>query len=469
MERKTKIIATIGPASNKQETINNLARAGMDIARLNFSHSDHKTHKENIQKIRSAEKAVGKPIAILADLCGPKIRVGALKDSKPIALSKGQILTFTPEGKASGNVIPVTYPELAKDVRAGDIILLDDGNISVKVTEVAGDSFKAKVIFGDKLKEHKGINLPDITLSRSPITKKDEEDLKFALENGSDFVGLSFVQKAEDIAKAKMLIGKAGYKIPVIAKIERRAALQNISAILKETDAVMIARGDLGVETPLERVPILQKQIITLGAKFHKPVIVATQMLESMIELDRPTRAEVSDVANSVFDGADAVMLSGETAAGKNPINALETMVGIVEASEESKYSLFGNYELEDSDDTSQFATTRAACFASDEAKAKAIVVFTMTGKSALFISKQRPRAQIIAVTSSVEVARRLNLYHGVIPLKVAPWKTIDSMISNGLKSLKDVHLVDYNDKVVVVCGTTTTPGATNMIKILKV
>ena len=469
MERKTKIIATIGPASNKQETINKLAQVGMDVARLNFSHGNHKTHKENIQKIRNAEKAVGKPIAILADLCGPKIRVGVLKDSKPIALAKGQVLTFAPEGKASGNVIPVTYPELAKDVRAGDTILLDDGKISVKVTEVSGDSFKAKVIFGSQLKEHKGINLPDITLSRSPITKKDEEDLKIAIENGVDFIGLSFVQNAKDIVRARLLTSKAGHKTPIIAKIERRAALQNISAILKEADAVMIARGDIGVETPLERVPILQKQIITLGAKFHKPVIVATQMLESMIELDRPTRAEVSDVANSVFDGADAVMLSGETAAGKNPINAFETMAGIVEASEESKYSPFGTYELEDGDDTAQFATIRAACFASDEAKAKAIVVFTMTGKSALFISKQRPRSQIIAITSNSDVARRLNLYHGVIPVKMAPWKTIDSMISSGLNMLKEMHLADYNDKLVIVCGTTTTPGATNMIKILKV
>lgn len=469
MNNRTKIIATIGPASSDQKIISQMIEAGMDAARINFSHGDYKTHKENIFKIRRAEKLLNKHVGILADLGGPKIRTGRFPYGRPIELKEGNKITFAPEKEAGKNDIPITYKGLAKDVRAGNTLLLDDGKISVRTKEVKGNKIIANVISGGLLNEHKGINLPEIALSTSAITKKDADDLKFALSAGVDFIGVSFVQHKDDIKNARRIMHKEGKVLPVIAKIERKTALQNIDSIMEETDIIMIARGDLGVETPLENVPIIQKKIIGLGAKFKRPVIVATQMLESMIEMDRPTRAEVSDVANSVFDGADAVMLSAETAAGHDPVNAVKTMSKIIEASENSKYHHRGSYELDHKDDTAVTAVTRAACFAAEEAKAKAICVFTMTGKSALYISKQRPDVHVIGITDSDKTSRRLSLYYGIRPVKIPAWKAIPSMILNGINALKYAKLINKGDKIVIVCGTTTAPGATNLIKIHQV
>ncbi len=469
MFRKTKIIATVGPASSSPHVIGGMIDAGMDIARLNFSHGDHTSHKKALEIIRSAERSFGKPIGVLADMCGPKIRTGKFQNGKPFELKEGDNVTFAPEKMAKAGEIPITYPGLAKDLRSGDKILLDDGNISIHIESTSGHNIHGVVIDGGTLKEHKGINLPGISVSTSALTKKDIDDMRFALAAKVDYIGLSFVQRPSDIKHARQIMRKAGRIVPVIAKIERQTAVQNIDAIMAEADATMVARGDLGVETPIEEVPILQKNIIALGLKYKRPVIVATQMLESMIEHPRPTRAEVSDVAHAVFDGADAVMLSGETAVGSDPINAVRTMANIIEASEKSPYLPHGEYEPDDADDTIAMATTRAACFAAEEARAKIICVFTMTGKSALYVSKQRPQTNIIAATDTEATARKLALYWGIRTVKIPKWRSIDGMIDNGISALKSAKLISNGDKVVIVCGTAPIVGATNMMKVYQV
>lgn len=465
MKRKTKIIATIGPASQDKKTLAKMIGAGMDIARLNFSHGDLKTHKQNILKIRKCEHASGKAIGIMADLCGPKIRTGKME---PMRLDAGDKAVFAPEESAGNGEIPVTYPNLASDLCEGNRLLLDDGRLAAEVIEIKNGRIFTKVIDGGILSEHKGINLPGVSLSTSALTEKDVEDLVFALSMKVDFVAISFVQRAHDIQSVRKIMRREGRVVPIVAKIERQTAIRNIDTIIKEADAVMIARGDLGVETPLEKVPILQKQIIAVCAKYKRPAIVATQMLESMIEMERPTRAEVSDVANSVFDGADVVMLSAETASGRDPANAIATMSKIINASEDSSYLPHGTYDPDEDDDTSAIAITRAACFAAEEAKARAICVFTMTGRSALFISKQRPNVDVIAITNDIGAERRLSLCWGVRAVRIPPWRTIDAMTTKGVKFLKARKLIESGDRIVIVSGMATVPGATNMIKVLE-
>jgi len=469
MKSKTKIIATIGPASSNLKVVLQMIKNGLNVARINFSHGDHKTHKKSISTIRQAEKIAKIPVAILADMGGPKIRTGKFKNGASIMLRGGDNITFAPEEESSACEIPITYKELAKDVKTGDILLLDDGKISVNVRSVSGAKIAARVVCGGELKEHKGINLPDIALSASAITRKDVNDMRFALKMKVDYIGLSFVQDATDILHARKLMRRFKTRVPIVAKIERKTALKNLKSIISEADAVMVARGDLGVETPLESVPIVQKRIIMMAHKLRKPVIVATQMLESMIKLDRPTRAEASDVANSVLDGADAIMLSAETAMGHNPPLVIETMAKIADAAEESRYFPQSSFELDSQDDTVSMSTSRAACFAAEEVKASLICVFTMTGKSALYISKQRPSVKTIAITNNNSTLRRLNLLFGIHPLKIPSWRSIDLMIKDGIRVLRSAGLAMRGEKIVTVCGTTTTPGATNMIKILEV
>lgn len=468
MTIKTKIMATIGPASGDESTIRKMIGAGMDAARLNFSHGDHSSHGAVIDSIRRAEAAMDKPIAIHADLSGPKIRTGSLPRGMPIKLNAGDEVVFAPEGTAREGEIPITFRHLAKDVRRGSRILIDDGHISVEVKSASGDRIRAAVVDGGVLREHKGINLPGIALSTSAITERDADDLKFALSKEVDSIGVSFVQGGRDISRVRKTMEEYGRTVPIVAKIERQAALANMDEITAASDALMVARGDLGVETPIEEVPIIQKGIIERGFLSKKPVIVATQMLESMKDEARPTRAEVSDVANSVFDGADIVMLSSETSVGHDPAGAVSMMRTIIGASERSNYAHHGSYELEP-DDSAVTATTRAACFAAEEAKAKAICVFTMTGRSALLVSKQRPSSNIIAIAHSDGVARRLALYWGVAPIKIRKWKSIGTMIEKGIEAIKSSRFVKKGDKVVIVCGTATAPGATNMMTVHEV
>jgi pyruvate kinase len=325
------------------------------------------------------------------------------------------------------------------------------------------------VIDGGVLKDHKGINLPGLVLSTSAVTKKDEKDLAFALGAGVNFIGVSFVQSADDIARVKKLMKKAGRVVPAIAKIERAIAIKNLDEIADAADALMVARGDLGSETPIDSVPLLQKKIIATAALRRKPVIVATQMLESMIEHPRPTRAEVTDVSNAVFEGASAVMLSAETSIGANPPNAVATMKRIVVTSEESPYSPQASYVPDVNEDSIELATARAACFAADEARARAILVFTMTGNSARIVASQRPHTDIVAIAHTDEVVRLMELYWGVRPIKIPKWKSIDTMVKAGVRSAKQIGALSSGDKVVIVSGTETAPGATNMIKIIEV
>lgn len=469
MEKKTKIIATIGPASGDQTTIEKMVASGLNVARLNLSHGTHKEHSQSIRHIRAVERKSGNHVGVLADLGGPKIRTGKIPHDAPLDLKKGDAIVFAPEREAEGDEVPITYPELAKDLNDGDRLLLDDGNIAVEVTAVSGDRIHARVIDGGVLKDHKGVNLPGLVLSTSAVTEKDEKDLAFALNAGVNFIGVSFVQSAADIDRVHKLMRKAGRTVPIVAKIERAIAVKNLDEIADAADAIMVARGDLGSETPIDQVPLMQKRMIAAAAKRRMPVIVATQMLESMIEHPRPTRAEVTDVSNAVFEGASAVMLSAETSIGVNPPNAVATMKKIVMTAEESPYSPQASYVPDASETSIELATARAACFAADEAQAQAICVFTMTGNSARIVASQRPHTGIIAIAHTDEVVRRMELYWGVHPIKIPKWKSIETMVKAGVRSAKLRRMLKDGDKIVVLSGTETAPGATNMVKIIEV
>ncbi len=470
--RKTKIVATIGPASRSPEMVEKLVRAGVNVMRLNLSHGSHSSHREAIAVIREVSARLNMPVAVLMDLQGPKIRVGALKE-KVVELKDGSALTLTPEEiEGDETRITTTYKELYKDIGPGDRILIDDGLIEVKVTEVRGKEVDCVVIYGGPLSEHKGFNLPDVSVTAPALTEKDIEDIEFGVENEVDYIALSFVRKASDVTELKALLkhrleGK-GKEIPVIAKIEKAEAIGNLDAIMEESDGIMIARGDLGVELSPERVPVLQKKIISFANEAGKVVITATQMLESMIKNPRPTRAEASDVANAVFDGTDALMLSAETASGKYPVRAVEIMARI--ASEAEEAALAHRYLLrrkghEDGSFTQAVAfAAHAAC---TEVGAKAVVVFSESGDTARVMSKIRPISPIIAFTPRERTWRRLALIWGVQPFLIAYGEHTDEMICRGEAALLDNGLAALGDTIVILSGSKLgMRGATNMMKI---
>ncbi len=469
MSKRTKVIATLGPASSTPEVIARMLVAGMDVVRLNMAHGTHAEHAETIRRIRAAELSAGVFLPIHADLGGPKLRVGMMPGGRPLPLKRGDAVVFAPERTAQAGEIPVTFPKLAADVEPGVRMLLDDGNLSVEVTAVRGERIQATVVDGGFLKDHKGINLPGVVLSADALTEKDISDLEFALKAGVDSIGISFVQTPADIARAREIMQRRKCRLPIVAKIERQIAVARCDEICAAADALMVARGDLGVETPMEEVPILQKRILAAGARHRKPVIVATQMLESMVEHPRPTRAEVSDVATAVFEGADAVMLSAETSIGQNPAAAVSAMARIARAAEESPYKPRVLYEPVADDDSVELATARAACFAAEEARARAICAFTMTGASARMVSAQRPPVEIIAVAESDAIARRCSMLWGVRAVAIPRWKSIDAMLDSGIAALKKERLAARGEKLVVICGTAVVPGATNVMKIVKV
>jgi len=469
MREHAKIIATIGPASSSPKALERMVSAGMDIARLNFSHGTHEEHAETVRRIRAVERRTGRFIGVLADMGGPKIRTGLVPGGDPIELRKGAKVIFAPEGKARGDEVPISFPGLARDLKPGSMLLIDDGAISVRVTRTRGAKIETKVETGGPLHDHKGINLPGLVLSTSALTPKDERDLRFALSIGVDFIGLSFCQSAADIKKARGIMRRAKRQVPIVAKIERQIAVSRLEEIVGAADAAMVARGDLGVEIPLQDVPVVQKRIISTCAAARKPVVVATQMLESMIHSARPTRAEATDVSNAVFEGADAVMLSAETSIGADPINAVRTMAEIVGAAEDSPYIMRRTYVPDESDRSVELATARAACFAAEEAGARAICVFTQTGRSARMVSAQRPGVGIVAITESEDAARHAQIYWGVTPLCIGKWRAIDSMLKTGLAALKKARLISSEDTIVAVAGSTPVAGATNMIKVLEV
>src|ERR1700720_3404454 len=425
--RSAKIVCTLGPASDSADMIERLMRAGMDVARLNFSHGTHEEHARTIKRVREASARLAKPLAILADLQGPKIRTGALVDGKRIQLRAGQLFTIsTREFPGTSAGVSTTYKRLPRDVSKGDRILLGDGLIELRVISPTSNSVVCKIINGGELGEHKGINFPGVKLRIPAMTPRDRVDLAFALRHGANYVAVSFVRRAEDVLLAKSAIKRARKDVPVIAKLEKPEAIENLDAILRVADGVMVARGDLGVEMSPEKVPVIQKLIIAKACEARLPVITATQMLESMTQNPRPTRAEASDVANAVFDGSDALMLSAETAAGAYPIEAVEMMDRIIREAESSDSRVLRPQPA-------QFNIAETAseliCHASEELDMKVIAVFTETGFTARLVSKHRPRRPIIAFSTIQETRRRLSLYWGVVPRTINEVKNIEDLV----------------------------------------
>jgi pyruvate kinase len=444
--------------------IERLMRAGMDVARLNFSHGNRADHARTILRVREVSGRLSKPIGILADLQGPKIRTGSLVDKQPVQLRAGQRFTLSTRdflGTSMG--VSTTYKRMPREVSRGDRILLGDGLIELRVLSAASNSVLCTVVNGGLLGEHKGINLPGVKLRIPAMTPKDHEDLVFALRQGADFVAVSFVRTAKDVLLAKAAIARARKNVPVIAKLEKPQAIENLDEILRVSDGVMVARGDLGVEMSLEKVPVIQKLIIAKARDARLPVITATQMLESMTQNPRPTRAEASDVANAVFDGSDALMLSAETAAGAYPVEAVQMMDGIIREAESSNSQVLrpcpAQFNIAET-------TAELICHASEELKMKVIAVFTETGSTARLISKHRPRPPIIAFSTIQETRRRLSLYWGVVPRTIREVKNIEELVPAAEKRLLEERLVQRGDVVGIVAGTPLfVGGTTNFMK----
>ncbi len=462
--RKTKIVATVGPVSSSPAMIQKLMQAGVDIFRLNFSHGENSQKLELIKSIRNVSDKLGRQAGILGDLQGPKIRTGKMA-GEGMLLSKGQTVVITTDNVlGSDGVIPTIYKSLPHDVHPGSRILLDDGLLELKVVALDGERVRCLVIAGGLLKNNKGINLPGVNVSAPCLTEKDLIDLDFALDAGVDFIALSFVRTAEDILEIKRIISAKGMDTPVIAKIEKPEALRNFKKILEVTDAVMVARGDLGVEIEPEKVPIYQKKIIQACNRAGKPVITATQMLDSMIRNPRPTRAETSDVANAIIDGTDAIMLSAETASGDFPIESVETMDRIAKDVENAdlQATVEGNYMVVTT--TSQ-AVAEASCRTAATLKAKAIAVFTRSGSTAALISAFRPSIPIIAFTTSQEIRRRLSIYWGVQCTDVGVMENTDQQICEVEKKMLATGFRN-GDRVVITMGLIETRGSTNLMNV---
>ncbi len=463
--RHSKIVCTIGPASRDPRILKRLLEAGMDVARLNFSHGSHAEHLSCMQILRATANKLGKTIAILADLQGPKIRTGPLAGGVPVLLRAGQKFTIT-TAKILGDSTRVntTFLPLPKEVRRGDRILLSDGLIELRVATVHKRDVNCHVLNGGALGEHKGINLPGVNLRVPALTPKDKADLKFALVHGADYIAVSFVRRPEDVLLAKSLIRHAKKETPVIAKLEKPEAIENLEGILRVADGVMVARGDLGVEMNPERVPVVQKNIIARAREFRRPVITATQMLESMTENPRPTRAEASDVANAIFDGSDAVMLSAETASGKYPVEAVSMMARIIEEAEAS----IPEFARPATQEKLKVAETVAelVCHASRELHMKWIVVFTHSGFTARLISRYRPLVPIAAFSPEAETRRRLALVWGVAPLEIPDLRKVDQLAEISEKRLLQEKLVHKGDVIAIVAGTPMgVRGTTNFMK----
>lgn len=470
---RTKIICTIGPASQSVERLVELIAAGMDVARLNFSHGTRDDHLISMNNVREASRQTGEHIGILQDLCGPKIRTGRLQN-KSIELREGATFTFTvDEIVGDEHQVTTTYRALPLDVKEGDSIILDDGKISLTVVSKTGNNVRCTVVHGGILGEHKGMNLPGVKLSTPSLTEKDIEDLKFGLAHDVDYVALSFIRRAEDIQRLREIIGQnSPQNIPIIAKIEKREAVDGIDAIIAATDALMVARGDLGVEMLPEDVPILQKMIVHKCNEAGVPVIIATQMLESMIENPRPTRAEASDVANAVLDGTDAVMLSAETSVGKYPVDAVRTMESIICRAEGRKHDHLGIEHVPAEIQENVFdAVARAACVLARQINATALVPITHSGATARRISKYRPDARIITVTGEERILRRLNLVWGIRGIIAKDYlRDTDTALRTIIEHLKNEGYVVQGDFIVFTAGIPLlAKGSTDTITVQRV
>jgi pyruvate kinase len=443
-------------------------RLGMDVARLNFSHGTHAEHARRIERLRKAARSLKRTICILQDLQGPKIRTGRLKDNKPVELETGSVLTITPrkvEGTAA--LIATDFPGLAREVGPGARVLLSDGRIELRVRAIRGDEVECEVVNGGTLAEHQGINLPGAAVSIPALTEKDKLDLKFGLSHGVDAVALSFVRSAGDLRMAKGQMRKFGKSVPIIAKLEKPQAIEHLEEILESANGVMIARGDLGVELPPEQVPIIQKRVIQRAALWRRPVITATQMLESMTDSPRPTRAEASDVANAIFDGTDVVMLSGETASGRYPREAVAMMARIIVAAETSMAQMPHPPRRRENHRYSVAETIcESIAHAAEDLRMGAIAVFTESGNTARMLSKHRPKALIYAFSRRPEVCNRMNALWGVHPIHADRWESAEAMVKTAEKELTAKGLLRPGDVLGLVAGTRLTSGATNFMRL---
>lgn len=467
--RRAKIVGTLGPASSSIDVFRQLVRAGLDVARLNFSHGSHTQKAELIKMVRQVSREEGKPICILADLQGPKIRTGKLKDHKPVPLIAGKQLIITPQEIAgTASMVGTTFTTLAENLEPGSRILLSDGLIELRVEQIKGGDVVCKIVNGGMLGENKGINLPGIPVKVPSLTEKDEEDLVFALKEGVDTIAVSFVRTADDIRHVKNRLAALNSNAWIVAKLEKPQAIEHLDSILEATDAIMVARGDLGVEVPPEKVPAIQKHIIRRAAEYRKPVITATQMLESMIENPRPTRAEASDVANAIYDGTDAVMLSAESAAGKYPVEAVAMMAKIVAETEEQIH-------LDPPADSRHprglrlsVAETICECMAhaADDLDVAAIAIFTETGATARLLSKYRPDPPIYALSPFEEVINRSMLLWGTYPILCGRFHDTDTLVNMAEEILESRGSVQERQIVGIVAGTRTRSGATNFMRL---
>jgi pyruvate kinase len=467
IQRRAKIVATLGPASNTEPVFRELVRAGVDVVRLNFSHGTHEEKLALIQMIRKVSREERKPLCILGDLQGPKIRTSKLKDHQAVLLKAGQRLTITPrEVPGTATLVGTTFKTLAENVEQGSRILLSDGLIELRVHEVDGADVVCEVINGGMLGENKGINLPGIPVRVPSLTEKDAQDLEFAIKNGVDAIAVSFVRTAEDVRLVRNRVSAYGGETWIIAKLEKPQAIQHLDDILEAADGIMVARGDLGVEVPPEKVPAIQKHIIRRAAEYRKPVITATQMLESMIENPRPTRAEVSDVANAVYDGTDAVMLSGESAVGKYPVETVSMMARIVSEAER---------HMKDTGAISRLHTTHlsiaeticeATAHAADDLDLRGIALFTESGATARQLSKYHPSAPIFALSPIEVTINRLNLLWGTTPIRCPKVNSTEALVEVAESLLEQYGYVRTREVIAIVAGTRTKSGSTNFLRL---
>ncbi|MGM0580163.1 MAG: pyruvate kinase [Bacteroidota bacterium] len=468
---KSKIVATVGPASNTKEILQKLVKAGADVFRLNFSHGDHKIHQQTLQYIEEINKEWGTNVSILQDLQGPKIRCGEIKDGSVEIKEGNEFIITTKEMVGDAKKVSTTYQGLPSDVKKGDIILIDDGNIQLEVISSDKTDVKTKIIYGGELKSKKGINLPNTNVSAPSLTEKDLEDLKFGLKNEVDWIALSFVRSAADVLDLKNRIRYNGKECKVVAKIEKPEALKDIDNIIAATDAVMVARGDLGVEIPMEDVPLAQKMIIRKCNDACKPVIVATQMMESMIENPRPTRAETNDVANAILDGGDAVMLSAESAAGQYPVESVMSMSNTINSIEkhDSIYHKYGHVSRE-SETFNSDNLVQTACKLAEETNAKAIVGMTKSGYTAYRLASHRPKAGIFIFTPNHDLLETINLVWGVRGYIYENYESTDKTFEDIEKTLKKDNHVQSGDIIILMASMPIKEkNRTNMLKVTEV
>jgi pyruvate kinase len=450
--KKTKIVCTIGPVTESKEKLTELVNAGMNVMRLNFSHGDFAEHQNRIENLRVAMKGTGKTVAILQDLCGPKIRIGTFKD-KMVMLHEGNTFTLTTdEIEGTEERVHINYPNLPKEVKKGTVIMLQDGTKRLEVIDVKGNDIVTKVMIGGRLSGRKGVNVPGANLSLSALTDKDRVDVEFGIKNNVDFVALSFVRRASDIADLRAILDKAGSKANIIAKIETPEALDCIDEIISAADGIMIARGDLAIEIPAEEVPLVQKLMISKCNAVGKPVITATQMLESMIKNPVPTRAEISDIANAIIDGTDAIMLSEETTLGDFPVEAVKVMTRIACRVEKEVYTRDTIAEYDESHGVTD-VVSQSAVRAAHNVGAKLIVALTRSGKSARMIARYRPAERVLALSDAPENLNKLMLTFGCYPLVAPTFKTVDEIMTIVRGVTMDAELVKKGDKIVIVAG----------------